>query len=293
MDQDHQFTGFSQSIYELIVQRAPLDVVLDAINSVMENQFPGSLVSVMMYEPADNTLNLVAGNSLSETYRQAMQGITVEPEKGACGTAASTLKLAVCDDIASDPRWDGFKELAAAEGVAACWSAPLVDSSGNLLGTFATYYRDSRKPSDDELRLIRRAAGLSVLAITHLREVDLRKSTQGRLRLLERGIESSSNGVVMADARDPEMPLVYANKAFLNMTGYALDEIMGRNCRFLQGDGTDPQVIRKLHSALGDLKRTEATLLNYRKDGTPFSRMCSCPVRKGPSTPLMKSGRWV
>ena len=73
MDQDHQFTGFSQSIYELIAQRAPLDVVLDAINSVMENQFPGSLVSVMMYEPADNTLNLVAGNSLSETDRQAMQ----------------------------------------------------------------------------------------------------------------------------------------------------------------------------------------------------------------------------
>ena len=86
----------------------------------------------MMYEPADNTLNLVAGNSLSETYRQAMQGITVEPEKGACGTAASTLKLVACDDIASDPRWDGFKELAAAEGLAACWSAPLVDSSGNM-----------------------------------------------------------------------------------------------------------------------------------------------------------------
>ena len=146
MDQDHQFTGFSQSIYELIVQRAPLDVVLDAINSVMENQFPGSLVSVMMYEPADNTLNLVAGNSLSETYRQAMQGITVEPEKGACGTAASTLKLAVCDDIASDPRWDGFKELAAAEGVAACWSAPLVDSSGNLLGTHVRYGKGHRHP---------------------------------------------------------------------------------------------------------------------------------------------------
>ena len=83
----------------------------------------------------------------------------------------------------------------------------------------------------------------------------------------------------MADAQDPEMPLVYANKAFLNMTGYALDEVMGRNCRFLQGDGTDPQVIRKLHSALGDLKRTEATLLNYRKDGTPFwNRLLIEPV---------------
>jgi len=264
------FTGFSQSIYELITQRAPLDVLLSAITSVMENELPDALVSVMLYSPETDELNMVAGSSFSETYREAMQGIGVGPRRGACGTAAYFRELTICDDLATDERWRGFHDIVAREGLAACWSTPLIDTAGNLLGTFATYYRDKRQPTDEEIKLMRRAASLVVLAITHQQEVSLRETTEEQLRLLERGIQSSSNGMVMVDALDPVMPLVFVNEAFLEITGYTREELIGRNCRLLQGENTDPMAVAALRRSLKDRRRAEVTLLNYRKNGDAF-----------------------
>ena len=270
MTQKQHFTGFSQSIYELITQRAPLDVVLNAITSVMENELPGALVSVMLYSPDTGRLNMIAGSSFSESYRAAMKDIRVGPGIGACGTAAHTCELIVCDDIANDERWRGFHEITARERLAACWSVPLVDTSGRVLGTFATYYREKRKPTDEEIKLIRRAAGLVVLAITHQEEVTRRETSEEQMRLLERGIQSSSDGMVMVDARDPQMPLVFVNEAFTKLSGYSQEEALGQNCRFLQGKDTDPLAVATVRRAIQNKQRAEVTLLNYRKDGEYF-----------------------
>ncbi|MCH8500794.1 MAG: EAL domain-containing protein [Aliidiomarina sp.] len=91
-----------------------------------------------------------------------------------------------------------------------------------------------------------------------------------RLRLLNRGIESSPHGVVMSDARKTNMPIVYANPAFLKITGYAADEIIGQNCRMLQGADTTPEAVHALREGIRRQREVEVTLLNYRKDGTPF-----------------------
>ena len=268
--QKQHFTGFSQSIYELIVGRAPLYVVLNAISSVMENELPEALVSVMLYSPETGKLNMAAGSSFSEPYRSAMQGITVGPGIGACGTAAYTQELTVCEDIANDERWRGFYEITARERLAACWSVPLIDTRGNLLGTFATYYREPRKPTDDDIKLIRRAAGLVVLAITHQNEVSRRKTSEQQMHLLERGVQSSSSGMVMVDARDPAMPLVFVNNAFTEMTGYSREEVLGQNCRFMQGENTDSLSVSAINHALKNKQRADVTLLNYRKNGDAF-----------------------
>ncbi|MDR9423724.1 MAG: EAL domain-containing protein [Marinobacter sp.] len=270
MTTKQHFTGFSQSIYELIAQRAPLDVLLSAITSVMENELPDALISVMLYSQETDVLNLVAGSSFSESYRAAMQDIPVSPRSGACGSAAYFHELVICDDLATDERWRGFHDIVAREGLAACWSTPLIDTAGNLLGTFATYYREKRQPTDEEIKLMRRAASLVVLAITHQQEVSLRETTEEQLRLLERGIQSSSNGMVMVDALDPVMPLVFVNEAFLEITGYIREELIGRNCRLLQGENTDPMAVEALRRSLKDRRRAEVTLLNYRKNGDAF-----------------------
>lgn len=75
---------------------------------------------------------------------------------------------------------------------------------------------------------------------------------------------------VVADATLPDCPLVYASEGFLQMTGYTADEVLGHNCRFLQGEGTDPKEVAIIRDAVKQGTSCSVRLLNYRKDGSPF-----------------------
>lgn len=88
--------------------------------------------------------------------------------------------------------------------------------------------------------------------------------------MLERALESLLAGLVVWDATVPEAPIVYANVAWEELTGYDREEAIGRNCRFLQGEETDPRAATELAAAVREQRHARVTLLNYRKDGAPF-----------------------
>ncbi|OMQ15726.1 hypothetical protein A7K94_0207505 [Modestobacter sp. VKM Ac-2676] len=88
--------------------------------------------------------------------------------------------------------------------------------------------------------------------------------------LMLRAVAVASNGIVIADARLPDHPLVYANAAFLRMTGYTEAEVLGRNCRFLQGPDTDTSQVQPIRRRMLAGRDVHAVLLNYRRDGTSF-----------------------
>lgn len=75
---------------------------------------------------------------------------------------------------------------------------------------------------------------------------------------------------VIADATLPDCPLVYASEGFLAMTGYSAAEVLGHNCRFLQGEGTDPKEVATIRAAVREGRGCSVRLLNYRRDGSPF-----------------------
>ena len=74
----------------------------------------------------------------------------------------------------------------------------------------------------------------------------------------------------MTDPSLPDNPIVYATQGFLNLTGYTLDQVLGRNCRFLQGPETDPKAVEKIRNAIEEGSDMSVCLLNYRVDGTTF-----------------------
>src|SRR6476469_5603433 len=90
------------------------------------------------------------------------------------------------------------------------------------------------------------------------------------LSLLERAIAASSNSILIADARKPDTPIIYCNPAFEKLTGYSTEEVIGRNCRFLQGPDTDQSELNKLRRSLQAGTEIQVVLKNYRKDKTPF-----------------------
>ncbi|RTR04519.1 EAL domain-containing protein [Halomonas nitroreducens] len=384
-------------IQAMIAREAPLPEILAATCRMLEGQLPGAICSIMLADAEKPVLRLASGESLPQAYREAVQEVGIGPGLGACGSCAHSRELVVSEDIANDAGWRGFRTVAVAAGLRACWSYPLLARDDRLLGTFATYYRQPAGPAEDELEMVRKAAGLVALAVerhadrrslweseqryrslfaynpdavfsldrrghfvtanascasitgypleeilgshferflapedveriqahfertmagepshypltivdqesgkrqlelTNLpvvvdgkvqgvygiaKDVTQRQENETRLRLLERSVEASVNGVLIADATRADLPVVYANPAFQRMTGYDREDVLGRNCRFLQGEETDPAAIEQIRRHLAEWREVHVTLCNYRKDGTPFwNDLYISPVR--------------
>ncbi|GGI03277.1 EAL domain-containing protein [Egicoccus halophilus] len=88
--------------------------------------------------------------------------------------------------------------------------------------------------------------------------------------LLARALGATAAGVTVADARRPDQPLVYVNEAFERLTGYGVQEALGRNCRFLQGVGTAPEAIDRMRAGIAQRRPVTVRVVNYRRDGTPW-----------------------
>jgi PAS domain S-box-containing protein len=100
------------------------------------------------------------------------------------------------------------------------------------------------------------------------------------LRLLDRAVTASTNSISITDPNRPDDPLVYVNPAFERTTGYAAEEVLGRNCRFLQGEDRDQPALGELRAAVHEGRHCTVVLRNYRKDGTLFwNELSVYPVR--------------
>lgn len=85
-----------------------------------------------------------------------------------------------------------------------------------------------------------------------------------------KALQTAQQNFVVTDPSLPDNPIVYASQGFLNLTGYSLDQILGRNCRFLQGPETDPKAVERIRKAIEQGNDMSVCLLNYRVDGTTF-----------------------
>lgn len=101
-------------------------------------------------------------------------------------------------------------------------------------------------------------------------DLKLEKDTGLIPYVLSQILDTCVNGVTLSDPDQPDNPIVYANDAFERITGYGQDEIIGRNCRFLQGSERDQPEIERIREALRTDSEVTVTLRNYKKDGTPF-----------------------
>jgi phosphoserine phosphatase RsbU/P len=107
-----------------------------------------------------------------------------------------------------------------------------------------------------------------------------RRRLEAQLQLKDRALSTTAEGITIADARLPDNPLIYANAGFERLTGYSAAEVLGRNCRFLQGPATDEATLNRLRAAIRERGEITVQLLNYRKDGTTFwNRLSITPVR--------------
>ena len=112
------------------------------------------LTSILLYNKKTSQLFTVAASSLPDRYNDAISGMKAGPVAGSCGTAAYFGKQVIVQDIATDPLWLEYKSYALPEGLRSCWSTPIFGANKELLGTFAIYYKEPRKPTPHDLQII-------------------------------------------------------------------------------------------------------------------------------------------
>jgi PAS domain S-box-containing protein len=165
-------------ILEMIARDAPLEEILEKLVRVVEAQFTGLLCSVLLLDNDGQHVRHGAAPSLPKPYVDAIDGISIGPKAGSCGTAMYRREPVVVTDILQDPLWESYRELAGPYGFRACWSTPILAHSGKALGSFAMYYREPRSPIPAETRALEMATHLAGIAI----ERKLAREERERLR---------------------------------------------------------------------------------------------------------------
>lgn len=142
-------------VLELAIGDAPLETTLSAlIRIVEENSTTGMLGSILLLDPDGKHLRHGAAPSLPPAYAKAIDGAEIGAVAGSCGTAAYLGAAVYVSDIANDPLWADYRELALANGLRACWSIPILTRGRKVLGTFAMYHREPREPTIRDLMLV-------------------------------------------------------------------------------------------------------------------------------------------
>ncbi len=130
--------------------------------------------------------------------------------------------------------------------------------------------RTGRQIELDISILPNRENGKVIGVIGVAKDISKRRAAERQLRLFKRAVDATSNGVVIADILQPDMPIIYVNSAFEKLTGYSAAEVQGRNCRFLQGQQRDWLTVKQLRDAIALRQECSVVLKNYRKDNSLF-----------------------
>ncbi|HTZ94827.1 MAG TPA: ATP-binding protein [Terriglobales bacterium] len=176
------------SLYKTVLERisahASLFEVLECLCKFMEKHFPELTCSVLLLEADGVTLRHGAAPSLPPEYNTRVDGIQAGPAAGSCGTAVHRRTQVIVRDIATDPLWSSFAQLALPYGLKACWSTPITSREEKVLGTFAVYYRETRDPDPRHLHLVQCATHLAGVAIERHQADQQLRAAETRYRAL-------------------------------------------------------------------------------------------------------------
>ncbi len=207
---------------ELVAQGAGLEEVLTFICRTIEAQTAPMLTSMMLVTEDGAHLRCVATPSLPEEYNRAVDAISIGPTVGSCGSAAYYGKPSIVTDIEEDLLWKDSIQLARAHGLRACWSQPILSSTGTVLGTFAAYYREPRAPTPAESTVLERAGHLAAMVIQHIRMNEALREREQRHRSV---VAAMAEGIVI---QDQDGRIRSCNASACRILGLTEDQMVGR-----------------------------------------------------------------
>ncbi|MCH8180869.1 MAG: EAL domain-containing protein [Proteobacteria bacterium] len=257
------FEQFRGDILQQLAHGSDLPALLDATVRGIEQLDPDMLCSILLLDRDGQHLLPGAAPHLPGPYNAAIHGVAIGPCVGSCGTAAFRRQRVIVEDIQTDPLWEGYRELAEDAGLRSCWSEPILSPHGKVLGTFAIYHRTPRRPTPEHIALIEQTARLASIAIE-------RKQAEERLHLAASVFTHAREGIMITseDGR-----IIDVNEAFSRITGYARDEVLGHNPRFLKSGRQERGFYTAMWRELIDKGHWHGEVWNRRKNGEHYAEM--------------------
>jgi PAS domain S-box-containing protein len=263
--QDEALFKGQKRILEQIIQGEPLPQVLAGLCRTIEELTQGEMLAAVLLLDADGVhLRHGAAPSLPDSYVRAIDGLPIGPAVRSCGTAAYRREPVYVSDIATDPRWAPYAELALAHGLHACWSAPILSRTGEVLGTFGMYYRQPRCPTPRDLRAVDIVTRTVAIAIERSRAEQALRESEERFRGT---FENAAVGIINTDAAGR---FLRVNQKLCAIVGYSRDELLQMTFR----DITHPDDLAAGVESFAALMRGELASYSLvkryvRKDGAP------------------------
>jgi PAS domain S-box-containing protein len=210
--------GGEKRVFEMIARGESRALILDTLCRLIEELASGCFSSILLLDPNTSRLRLGAAPSLPPECAEAIDGIVIGPSVGSCGTAAYLKEQVIVSDIATDPLWADFRELALANGLRACWSTPILSSEDRVLGTFAIYYGEARSPTPQNSNAIGQ--------ITHLASIALERAQAAQALQQQANLLEQAHDAILVW----EFPqtIVYWNRGAEQLYGFSREEAIGR-----------------------------------------------------------------
>jgi len=181
----------------LIAEGAALSAILAALVREVEAAHPDVLCSILILSD-DGRLLAGAAPSLPSFYNDAIDGVTIGPMVGSCGSAAYLGERIIVADIETDPRWDEFRALARQAELRSCWSEPVRGADTRVLGTFAMYRRHPGSPNAEEISTIAEAAHLAAIALQRAHSAAALTASEARAQQARRDAEAHTHRLKVA-----------------------------------------------------------------------------------------------
>lgn len=249
-------------VLTLLAERAPLNKILQTIANGVEQESPTMLCSILLMDAEGKSLLTGAASSLPDFYNEAIHGVEIGMGVGSCGTAAFTGRRTIVEDIQTHPYWVPYKELAAAAGLGSCWSEPIKNVSGKVLGTFAIYHHETSLPSEGDVQLIEQAANLAGIAIEQNRANE-------ELQLASLIYQNSSEAMTVTDAAGI---IITVNPAFTKLTGYSPEEVIGLDHEILSSGRHDQAFYEAMWHAINTTGQWQGEIWDKRKNGEVYAK---------------------
>jgi diguanylate cyclase (GGDEF)-like protein/PAS domain S-box-containing protein len=248
-------------VFEKIAANAPLTTVLEAIGEVIERVVAGGRCAISLFDRERQVLSFGVAPSLPREFAAAMDRTPIGIRFGSCAAAVYLSRQVTVADIESDALWEFRREAAVHAGLRASWSAPILASDGQVLGTFAVYQHQAGVPPARDHELMSRMTQIAGIAIERRGSEDALRESEAKFRGLFEGVMEG----VYRTTRDGR--LLVANPAFVQMLGYSsAEEIYRVPVTSLYWYPSDRDTYVRRMESEGEVRNDEYVL--RRKDGS-------------------------